>query len=165
MNTNTQNKTNKNLIILIILLVSVIVLIFMGIIVYKFIKKDTMQEADRTPNITLLKCNLGRSIGDSDLIKIEEIARGIIGDNFIKIEKNPGMLPKTGFPTFENGEEIVSDVGDSITITFRLIETEAQNDVITAIANEYNFIHDYGYEFEKVVYQINFENKYDPNLK
>jgi len=160
MNGNTQN--NKKIIIFIVIAVAAIVLAAAGIIVVKYIKRATQ---DTSANATLLKCNAGKILNDTDVKEIEEILKGIVGDKFVKIEKTAGVLPVLGFPTNENGDELISDVGDGLSVTFKLLEVAEQEDVMTAIANKCGFIHDFGYEFEKAVYQISFVDVYRADFK
>jgi len=161
MNENTQN--NKKMTVFIVIAVAVIVLAAAGIIVVKYIRRATK---DTSANVTLLKCNTGKTLSDTDLKEIEDAIKGIVGNKLIKTEKTAGVLPVTGFPTDEeSGKELISDVGDGLSITFKLLELAEQEDVLTVIANKCDFIHQYGMEFEKTVYQMTFADIYRADIK
>jgi len=159
---NTQNKNNKTLIIIILVAVAVIVLAAVGFIVFKSVKNANQ---DTSANATLIKCNTGKTVTEADLKDLEELCKGKIGDKFIKAEKRPGVEPVTGFPTNANGDELSADIGDAITLTFKLLTEEERSDIYLLIANKFDFIHDYGMDFENAVYQINISEIYRADLK
>jgi len=163
MNTETQNNNtgNKKLILIIIIAIAVIVLAVMALIVINAINKEKIDEA----NVTLFTCNTGKTLTEADIKEIEEIIRDIVGDKLMKIEKTPGVLPVAGFPTNQDGEEYVSDVGDGISAMFYLLELSEKEDITSAIAVKCGFIHLYGPDFEKTVYQISFVDKSRPDIK
>jgi len=154
MNTNTENKNNKNLIIAIIIIVAVIIIAVAGVIIYKSLKPPP----DTSANVSLLKSNMGQTLTDADLKEIENICKEKVGDKFISIEKRQGIEPVTGFPTKENGEELTGNVGDGIVVTFKLLNDDEKSDIYSAIAIKFNFIHDFGMEYEKALYQMSFND-------
>jgi len=158
MNTNTENKNNKNLMATIIIVAVLVVIVAAIIVVYKVIENRRNTGVMIESNITLMKCNTGKILNDSDLAETEEILRGIIGGKFMSIEKKQGTEPVLGYPTNENGEEIKVDIGDGLLITFKVLDENEKIDVMTAIANKFNFIHDYDFEFEHAVYQVEFND-------
>ena len=154
----------KNNIKIIIITVAGLAVITAGIIIgYQFSKKSTT--IDTSPNVTVLKCNIGKTLNDSDLKDIEELAKGVVGNKFKKAEINPGMVSISGLPTDESGEEIKFDIGDSVAITCLLLTEDERLDIFTAIANKYNFIHHYGYDAEQAMYQFSFADVYKPEYK
>ena len=132
---NNENKSNNNNLRLMIIIVSVlvaIILIFAAVYgIYHLVKKP----ADNSPNTTIMHYNMGRTIGDSDLQDIENIAKNIAGDKFIKIEKGEGYVPFGGKPTDENGVDI--EPGDSVKITFALLEVSERDDIFNELAVKY----------------------------
>ena len=162
MNTSTQNKNNKGLIIIILIVVAAIVLSGVGFIV---IRKYIRDSVDTSANVTLIKCNAGKALDDEILKELEEACKARIGDKFIKVEKREGMDPVLGLPTNENGDELISSVGDGLTVTCRLLTEGEKMDMITDISKKLNFIHDYGMEFENTVYQIEIKDVYRGDIK
>jgi len=167
METNTQNKKNKNLIIIIIIVAGLIVLAAGAFIAIKYVTREKPAREDVTidNNVTLLKCNTGKTLNDALLKETEEIIKGVIGNKLISIEKTQGIEPVMGFPEDDDGNEIIVDVGDGILVTFMLLEENEKTDVMTAIANKFDFIHDYGFDFEKTVYIMEFNDIYRVDLK
>jgi hypothetical protein len=151
------NKKNKKMIMFIILIVAITILTT-GLTGCK-------EEVDTSANATLIKCNAGKTLDDDDLKAIEDACKTRIGDKFIKVEKREGMIPVLGLPTNEAGEELISSVGDGLTVTCRLLIDDEPADIITDISKRLNFIHDYGMEFENAVYQIEIKDVYRADLK
>ena len=159
-----QEQKNNKTIKIVIITVAVLAVVTAAIIIgYQFSKKFTT--VDNSFNATVIKSNIGKTLTESDLKDIEELVKGIIGDKLKTVEKKPGIEDIKGLPLDENGEEIDFDIGDSVAITCLLLTEDESLDVLTAIAIKYNFIHDYGYEAEKAMYQHSFTNIYKSEFK
>ena len=123
----------KSMKIGLIIIAAAIVLGIAGFIVIKdIINKNREPEY---ANITLFKCYMGKEINDTDLKDIKEIANSVTDNKVIDIEK--GAIAGTQLEFDENDEIIYNDYGDSVTITFIVLDDEEKSKVFTALANEY----------------------------
>ena len=129
------------------------------------IKEEDITDINTAANVSVLKCNMGRNLSDSDLKDIEALCREKVGDKFISAEKRPGVEPALGFPTNADGEEIKAEIGDGITVYFLLLNEDEKNDVLSVIAVKYEFDFSKGSDYQKAVYQITFADIYRADLK
>jgi len=135
---------NKNTKIIIIIIAALIVLTGVVLLIWK----NTREIAPPELNVTLFKCHIGKEITDTDLDEIKELANNILGKNkVLEIEK--GSIPTIQYPpTDENGEKI--DLGDSLTITFSVLDDQQKGEFFTALANKYGITGDYLIQFNNI---------------
>ena len=108
-------------------------------------------------NATVIKCNAGKTLTDSDLQEVETIVKGKVGDKFKSAEKAEGFAPtldleKRGYDeeTLTNMSEeelnklIADTIGDRLIVTCLTLTEEEYADVYTAIAFHFEFDHENG---------------------
>jgi len=104
---------------------------------------------DMMPNLTVIKCNAGKTIGDSDLRDVENIVRNIVGDKFLSAEKTEGFAPMLNLEArgydIENMPEDEYEktrkdlIGDRLVITCLMLTEDEWLDIYTAIALHFDF--------------------------
>lgn len=134
---NTENNKNSRRKIIIIIVAATIVLAITGFIFYKAIDKFTGDDEVRTPanNVTIFSCHMLQTLSDSDIDRIEKIAKSVAGDKFIDIDTKGIPLTKASSLTDINGEKI--EAGDKVRIIFSVLTETELNDVIAALIKEY----------------------------
>ena len=128
---NTNTRTNKNVRTVIIIVAVLVVITAAVILIFKLTKKT----ADTSANTTIMSYNMGKTLADSDLNDIENLVKNIAGDKFQTIEKGQGYTPPQGNPTDASGDEILP--GDSVTITFSLLDQSTRDDIFNELAAKY----------------------------
>ena len=128
-----MSKTTKIIISVIAIAVILAAALFL---IYKYTKKEVVNEPEEIivePNLTIFRCHMGKVITDVDLDEIKEVAKEAVGDKFYEIEN--GSVIKNPDVTDENGEII--NLGDAVTITFKILSDEEKIAVFNAFVEKY----------------------------
>jgi len=151
--------SNSNLKIIIII-ISAIVLLIVGIVFYRAITKfiSGPAEVEANNNVTLVRFYLGKTIEDSDLNEIKEIAAGAVGANkILAIKKGDEYFPRHNNPRNEDGERI--EMGDGAEIIFSVLTDEEKIEIFNALADKYGITQDYFPQgLGRDIYRSEFDN-------
>ena len=140
--------TKKMLVIIIIEVAAVAVIIaaviFAPRILNKIFPRDPMELES-----TVIKCNVGQLLSDSDLKDVESMVKNIVGDKFKSVEKAEGFAPMLDLEARGYDVENMSDeeyekasrdlVGDRLIVTCSLLTEDESLEIYSAIASHFNF--------------------------
>jgi len=96
------------------------------------------------PNVTLFRCFTGKNLTEADLDEIKEVLNGAVGGKVLDIKIGIGVLPQNYTHTAENGEEL--ETGDGVTVTFSVLTDDEKLSAFNALADKYKITPDYLWE-------------------
>ena len=127
-------KTKK----IIIIVAAAVVLAAAGFTGYKILSN---RQVYNDLNVTSFKCFMGKTLTDADLDEVEEVLNEAVKNKVLAISKG-GVIPPQGYVyTNESGEE--TDMGDSITVIFSILDEDEKMSVFGALADKYGITPDY----------------------
>ena len=149
-------KITKKTIVLIIAAIAVIILIIAAVIfVPRIINRQSGEPVSF--NSTVIKCNVGQSLSETDLKDVEDIVKNIVGDKFRTAEKVDGFAPMLDLLQHGYSEDDLENmneeeyerikqgiVGDRLIITCLILTEDERMDIYNEIAVHFSFNHLYG---------------------
>ena len=128
---------SKKLKITLIIIAAAMVLGVAAFFIFKDIwSKREIPPADLTA--TTFKIHLCKTITESDLNDIKEIANNATGNKVLNVSISDFPLPKAQYILDENGENMDIDVGDMVVIEFSFLTDEEFNKMFTEIVRAYD---------------------------
>ena len=109
---------------------------------------------DFAQNATEIRANVGRPLTAEDLQEVERIVRGIVGDDFISVERVEGFAPALNLHDFgivgvDDIEDLPAEeyyeiraniIGDRLVIVCNTLSEDTQLEVYSAISTHFGFL-------------------------
>jgi len=140
--------TKKSLAFIIIIVAALALIIAAVIFIPRIINRQSGGQI-REISTTVIECNVGQTLSDSDLKEIENIVRGIVSDKFISAEKAEGFAPMLnlearGYDIENMSEEEYEStrrdlIGDRLILTCAPLTEDEWLKIYTAIAEHFDF--------------------------
>ena len=142
-------KLNRKSVIIIIILAAAAALIIALAVFMPRIMRRNNEPANMTPNISVIRVNVGRELDGADLQEIETIVRGMVGDDFVSVERTEGFAPmfsmeERGFDAENMTEEEYARIraeliGDRLVITCLILTPEKSFEIYEAVGEHLGF--------------------------
>ena len=150
MRLNSMRFTRRSVVIIAVLAAVVALAIAAAIFMPRIMRRlNAAEPANMTPNVTVIRANVGQGLSESDLREVENIVRGIVGDRFRSAERIDGFAPAFSMEAhgfyFEEMAEAdyvrirAELIGDRVVITSLVLTPEESFEVYTAVGEHFGF--------------------------